>query len=716
MNKLKHLGLLLIAAALPASADIQFSFQYDSSNRTAVVTESKGSPSSSTVSIPMQQTYNGIKYTVVGVEAGAMNDIAGMKTLIIPVTIKQIGTVRSGNSKAYQGGCLSNFLRCPDLEKISVETGNPTFMATGGGVLSSADGSQVYRIPPKMDVSSNSGTLKMSTTGVAIAKDAFEGNTTITGITFSKNLEYISPESGIQTMNYLRSFSIPSGGKGESFYYTDGSALINKSSKTVINYAPGAPAASYTLGAANATSIGRMAFANTVALKELTVSEGYKTMADYAFLNSSVTHINLPSTLALSEDSGKGAFRNSKAMKVNWNNTNDAEIPSDFMLDCANLTSFTMSTYPKRIGASAFRNCPKLETFVPFDGRTQLAGDSIWANTGLKEVVFDYAETIETQPFTLRATFSGCKELRKLDMSQLYLPSDRVRLTLGAGFAASCPMLEEVSLPGYVGFEKSSFYNTNSIKKLLIREFDADYKPIISIYSNVETHPECYVLVPEGGAGYFPTPVDQIFTSIGPATATPIFYFETIYPLLSQFAPYSVNYVPGATTKRYPEPAFGAQVEELFGFKLEDCTEYIDVQLTPRDFVKITRLRVNGDDVEIPSSGKIHLKPELRTMRNMTINFTVNGIPMETQYPSNLLPWDNYVGIQEDLYEEYQIAGSAITLPENMTATVYDLNGMEQLRISTGTVDLKADCGLRSGVYVLVIETTTETRIAKILI
>lgn len=703
MNRKLLFSCLIGVSVLSAKADLTFHYRYDDSKLTAVLTGSTGTPDNPKVNVPLKISKGtSTLYTVTAIEAHAIDNISGLETLVIPNTVNRIGTVNSPTDKISEGADISNFLNCPDLKKIEVSDGNTVFKSTGAGILTSADGKQVYRIPPKVDVSQNNGTLKMATTGVAIGRNAFEGNSTVKKITFSKNLEYISSQPGFSTMTALAEFEILTGGSAEEKYMVHKGALILKSSKTLLHYPPAAPAATYTLAPSYVEIIGAKAFENTVSLKELIVPEGVKTMKNYAFLNSSVTKVTLPSTFNFLTTEGKGAFMNSKIITLIWDNGKETEIPRDFMLGCKNLKSFICSTPPHSIGSSAFRDCTSLQTFSPFDGNSIASGDSIWANTGFTEVIFDRSERTSEFRRDFKSLFAGCKNLKKLDLSAYYLPTSNHRVYLCSGFASDCPALEEVDLPGFIGFEEGCFSGSENIRHLQVCQFESSATPVICFNSNSKVSPECYVLVPENGAGYFSTPVKNLFGNTGDGQLRPVFYFETVYPLLDTLAPGSINYVPGATLKRYPLPSDGAEIEELFEFRLRDEEYYIDMTLNPKDFVKINRVVIDDrHEVEIPSSGLIQLKPEFRTMKNMNIYFEVNGVPMSALYPSNLLPWDRTTGVHEISSTgsiDYTLNGKTLTIPEGAQAEVYDLQGILRVASDSVTTDLSH---LSGGIYIL---------------
>lgn len=713
---------LISCMAASASAELKYEFRYDHSNKTCVVIGHTGevSPSYPESYVPLGiGGVNGSEdtYTVIGIEPGALNDISGLKILHLPNTLEYIGWLRVGQTGVKNGADLKNFINCPDLEKFIVADGSPILKSTGAGILTSLDGTQVYRVPAKIDVSANNGNLKMSTTGVAIGPDCFDSNSSIKTLTFSKNLEYIHRSPGFSSMKSLQSFIIPSGGTGTSVFTVDGAALIEKSKKLLRFYAPAAIAPTYTIKASLVETVDNYAFENTITLKDLTVEEGVKTFKDYAFRNSSLVFVHLPSSLNFTTNGGVGAFQGSRISKLDWNTTTSTMIPKDFMRDCQYLRDFICTNPPSHIGGCAFKDCYQLQNFKPFDGNTRLYGDSTFANTGFTEVIYQESERNLRNAMEFFSTFAGCKLLKKIDMRNFYVPNSSPRILVGENFASGCPKLEEVYFPGYTEFQKNCFVNTPLLKKIWISEFDIPESPAILFDTNTILMPEFFVMVPENGAGFFNIPVDRLFQNAGNGVVTSQFYFETIYPLFGSYAPGSVNYIPGNMLERYPVPTNGAIVYEMFDWSVQQDGEQGEITITfdPLEFVELQKLTLKGGfEFDIPESGILKLPGSQKGLEQMKLNYTAKGVPMEALYPSNLQPWVHDTGLGT-LSSTPQLSydGKCIRTFEGAHIAIFDLQGRKVIDSNEKTIYLD---GLEAGCYTAVCDSDTFCRTLKFVI
>ena len=678
LNKLLASALIFTCAA-SASAEIRFSYSYDHNKHTAVLIRHTGDKADSpTVYVPQQVSYGAptTMYDVVGIEADAVNDIAGMVTLVIPTTVKYIGQVNS-RADVVRGADLKNFRNCPDMKRFVVTEGNTVFKATGAGILTTADSKTVLRVPQKLDLASTNGELKMSTTGVNIGIHAFEGNSTVRKIVFSKDLNSIHMEAGFSTMPQLESFSFPSGGAADGKFMIDNGAIINKTDKRLLFYPPGATADTYIITPANVTDVAQDAFANTVNLKTLIVPEGVKTFQAYAFRNSSVTDVTLPSSLNFRTLNGRGAFAGSKVTDLKWTTTPETYIPADFMLGCTSLKSFVCTTAPSHIGASAFRDCTSLQTFAPFDGNIRLTGDSVWANTGLKEVVFVQSERTSKLSMEFFNTFTGCRNLTKIDMRNFYVPTSTPRVVIGTGFASDCPELKEVYFPNYTEFQPRAISGCPKLDKIMVRQFEVTEAPAIQYATSTIAMPAIYVMVPENGAGYYNQPVDLLLGNSLNGDLKAIFYFETIYPMLGKYFPGSVNYIPANMLSRYPTPTDGAIAEEMFTFSIKQEGGMIHMNFKSLDFVDLHYICLNsGQRFDIPSDGHVYFPDSEKGMDLIEVHLSVNGVPMMMYYPQNLQPWDSMSGVTEvSSGSTLRFDGHSISTDSDSVIDIYDLTG-----------------------------------------
>ncbi|MDE7413956.1 MAG: leucine-rich repeat domain-containing protein [Muribaculaceae bacterium] len=709
IKKLLAIALLLTGFAR-ASAKFDFTFRYDHDTFTCVVTGHTGTPDRPKVYIPLGIGYPGMtsNFKVVGVEPDALNDLIGVDTIVIPNTIEYIGHVSTRTSTNTKFADLRNFRNCPDLSYIQVTEGNKVFKSTGAGILTSADGRQVYRVPPKIDVSKNAGTLKMGAGGTYIAEHAFDGNTTIKSLVLSKNIEFLHMHCGIHLMPALEHLSYASGGTGEEVYMVDNDALIRKSDKRLMFYPPACPEETYIVTPINVTMIGEHAFANTTRLKELIVPEGPRTLGNYAFENSSVEKVTFPSTMDFVTGSGYGAFKNSKIQELKWSAKEKRCVPRDFMLDCKDLKTVCCDLPFHSIGSSAFRNCTSLENFSHFSGATYMGGDSIWANTGLKEVRFDEYQRETDSQSEAKALFAGCKRLKRIDMSDFLICTDRYTLNLWKSFAEGCDSLESVWLPGFVRLDPSCFAGCPNVNKLVMHKVEIDEGPIFTYNTNDFIMPMVYVMVPPNCAGCFDSPLEKLFANTGKGEICPQFHFEEQECWMPRYVQPSINYIPGHCEANFPKATKSTPVIPLFEFRREEAGDKVRFIFSTAPMTKITEvwfdLFPEYMDVE-PKSNTIELDRKYWDTTAISIFYEVNGIPYTAGYAQNQLPWNlvsegTQTGIDDITFEEtIRFDGGKLHVGESAATEVYDLSGLLIVQAVGPVVDLS---GLPKGIYVVV--------------
>ena len=169
-------------------------------------------------------------------------------------------------------------------------------------------------------------------------------------------------------------------GTGNSYFTIDDNrALIVDGGETLIAYAIGNSAASYSIPK-GVTSIGIYAFVYCISLTSITIPEGVTSIGSYAFDGcSSLTSITLPSTLT---SIGEGAFRycsNLTSIKIPERVTSIGDSAFNY---CSSLTSITLPSTLTSIGNDAFRGCSSLTSITIPEGVSEIgssAFDSCYA-------------------------------------------------------------------------------------------------------------------------------------------------------------------------------------------------------------------------------------------------------------------------------------------------------------------------------------------------
>lgn len=153
----KHLhfkwALILLCAAMPFCTDAAtLTFKYNKTSMTATVTGWTGSEPTGELRIPLQSTNpdDGQKYDVTAISPGVFNNLKKVTSVYIRKNVRKIGHC-TGNNTGADGG-IENFMNCPNLTAFEVESGNKYFKNTGAGMLVSAEGTILYRVPDKISV------------------------------------------------------------------------------------------------------------------------------------------------------------------------------------------------------------------------------------------------------------------------------------------------------------------------------------------------------------------------------------------------------------------------------------------------------------------------------------------------------------------------------------------------------------------------------------
>ena len=211
-------------------------------------------------------------------------------------------------------------------------------------------------------------------------------------------------------------------GEGNSYYkiVDNGRALLVDGGKTLLAYAAGNTATSYTIPE-GVTSIGEQAFYRCSSLTEITLPTTLTSIGDSAFYNcskltsitipegvttirnstfdgcSSLTSVSLPSTLV---SIGEYAFHNCTSLTSITIPEGVTAIGERAFRYCSNLTSITIQGSIILIGNNAFQRCNKLGSLTLGEGVTSLP-DNLFDSTNLSlltEIVVLGNLTSETFP------------------------------------------------------------------------------------------------------------------------------------------------------------------------------------------------------------------------------------------------------------------------------------------------------------------------------
>lgn len=310
---------------------------------------------------------------------------------------------------------------------------------------------------------------KITTNGMSISEDAFEGCTNLTEIVIGKDVQNINAE-GFSSCSKLQKIEVDS---NNSNYKSIDNNLYNKAGTTLYKYAIGNTATTLTLSA-DLTEIADGALLGCLYVSNITVASGNtafkseggnlydatgKTLIQYAVANSAKTFA-IPSGV---ETISAFAFANAK-----------------------NLTAITIPNSVKTIETSAFANATKLAKIVVPNSVETMQADIFEGCTALAELSIPYVgENVSTNK-NLGYLFAGNvpTSLSKLSITNAQLIAKDAFLTLkqlttvtlNEGITAiednafnSCSGLTAITIPSTVtSIGKAAFKSCKSIGSIVI--------------------------------------------------------------------------------------------------------------------------------------------------------------------------------------------------------------------------------------------------------
>ena len=194
---MKNLFIILSALFffLPLRAEINIVF--DDSNMTAEVRSYSGANDIEDLIIPETVTFNGKTYSVTSIGSKAFYDCTGLKSIIIPKTIKRIGDYAFGGCKNLEKVEISDLTAWCKIDFQGYEA-NPTFYSNSLFL----NGEEIIdlKIPDSINnIRSYSFTglkhlksVEIPNTIISIGTDAFDRCEELTNIDFPNSLKKIS--------------------------------------------------------------------------------------------------------------------------------------------------------------------------------------------------------------------------------------------------------------------------------------------------------------------------------------------------------------------------------------------------------------------------------------------------------------------------------------------------------------------------------------------
>ena len=253
-------------------------------------------------------------------------------------------------------------------------------------------------------------TINWPSTLIKIGKQAF-WNASFTSVELPSNLETLGKQAFYQCLN-LTSVTIPS----SVTTINEGAFSGCTSLKTITDNS-------------SITTIPKQMFYKCSALESYTIGNTVTTIGDYAFQQSGLKSITIPSTVTYWPSSKyafdgctslteatvnctpvKGMFSGATALKKVTLGDNVTSIPNEFFKGTA-LEEFTIGSNITNIGSSAFENCTKLTSITIPDNVTSVQPSAFKGCTALAEVTYSGTPKISA---IYDATFQNCTALTSI--------------------------------------------------------------------------------------------------------------------------------------------------------------------------------------------------------------------------------------------------------------------------------------------------------------
>lgn len=207
-----------------------------------------------------------------------------IQEISIPASIT---SMRDADSYWSDENTSNPFAKFVDLERFSVDAGNPSYASDENGVLLSADGKTLIAVPAAMDAKE----YTVPDTVTAIGGGAFANNKNIETLTIPATVRSVSGTS-FAGMASLKKVVLEDG--NDALFLKD-SALFGDGGKTLLAVFPNDMPAEFTVEE-NVTAIGPQVFSNNSAVKSLTINASANEL--------SITDCSALETLRINGDTG----------------------------------------------------------------------------------------------------------------------------------------------------------------------------------------------------------------------------------------------------------------------------------------------------------------------------------------------------------------------------------------------------------------------------
>lgn len=654
----KLLLLSVMASAMPAMAITWTYGNLDANEKTCQLTAWGGmEPASGKLTLPSSYTKDNVVYTVASVAPHALDNLKTVTQITIPATINEIGyshTVEPDNN--YCGG-VANFGNCPKLAKFIVADGNTAFYSTADGLLLSkatSDELRLFKVPAAMAVNEGSLTLPFRLTG--IEKGAFKDNSTISVLVLPSNLYEIN-QAGFNDMASLERFKVQSGNSiyeviegilYRNVYQSDGEVLGHR----VLVSCPVLCKTAVVNVGADVESIEDNAFANTRNLAEITIPANVCRVGRDAFLGSNVRKASIDAASIY----GDNTFRQCPELTEITINGNEFDIPDHFAAGAKKLVTVTnLGGVPDWVGKAAFKDCVSLQSY-PFSAATRFLNDSIFAGSGLRQVIFDNAADAGNMGWNHASDmFSNCRDLELIDMSAIDMGAEGSTFDIRSNLAMNCLRLKTVLLPRYTIIGKSSSGNptfgwSTNVEKIVTGVFSCGDKALVFVYAGgaaprpVTIYGATRGFSRSSDVNEYGVPFAKLLSTSNGARLDVTIYTDAYSPSYwvkrdrSYVYPGAKYYIPGGTWVNYSAAAeAGCAVKEMYGLKIVKKGGNIyfsGIASIPN--IKFTSLTLNNGSQQNTPPGSFNLSVPEAEFETFSVTYTVDDIEMKTVYNADM--------------------------------------------------------------------------------
>ncbi len=394
------------------------------------------------------------------IESYAFTDCSGLKSVIIPDCVYEIGEGAFDNCSSLTRITIVNSVVCIDIDEIHRYCGGLTGQKYIGGVRKI--GARAFA----NCISLNSITIPDSVYEIGI--QSFSGCTSLTSMSLFENVKSI----GWAAFGGCSSLKIISVAEGNAKYHSDGNCLIETKSKTLIAGCTN----SIIPTDGSVTSIGDSAFYGCSSLESITIPNSVISIGDFAFSHcSSLTSITIPDSVT---SIGSNAFRGCSGLTSITIPDSVTSIGTNAFCGCSSLISITIPDSVTSIGSYAFYGCSSLISITIPDSVTSIGSYAFYGCSSLESITipegvtsigsyaFDGCSSLESITIPEGVTYIGYGAFSYCSsLTSITIPNSVT--SIGEDAFCGCRSLASITIPeGVTSISEYALYNCGSLKTI----------------------------------------------------------------------------------------------------------------------------------------------------------------------------------------------------------------------------------------------------------